>query len=369
MEQTIILDLQANIADNIDAKSQKIEGPFFHRWIPDSCDNAVVLPITEKGIIIKIWFEISKQTIVILDKKNINEDGKIEAGNLIAECSNIKISSELLEKLNNSVLNDPDLVKFSKDLYKYITHEINKFIKILSHLYGQYWLSEIPTFDSRLGSISYYWNASWKKNETDTFKQFLVDECSITIYSKTDENKNDNLEFKNYINISDWLEIPNHMQGGTYLDNIVFELIASANKHSKTNRLGFAFIDAYVALEIALNDLYKSKFNNSSAIDTKINDYLNNVDLPTKFVITASHYADLKKEQIENALESLKIRNKVAHEGYLPNSREKKYLYDLLDVINLLSGFPKIRRTKIIQGNLSASAEKWEELYKNEKCE
>jgi len=363
---------QTDIISNKFKDEFYIHGPLFHRWFPNGEKDAIVLPTTKNKIEISVWFNrcgsvvngfcmFSREKNEI-DEKVMIKQGKLDAGRLFVKCKNIKIGDDAYNILNKNKIGDEKYKKLAKKLSKEIIPSVNSFIEVLKINFGQYWLQKLKPYDSRSGNLGHYWSilfAKWKTLRGKKWHRFKPEEGKISLNVTVDDDC-----YKNYLTKSDWEHIKKSLKD---INKNIFatEILATAYELSDSGNLRYAFLEATLALELALNNfykVYKEKFQSDKDVYKQLNQFFN-LSLASKFVTTSASIERFSISTVKNAVKAISIRNKIAHEGYFPKPNDKICLLDLLKITNEFLPSPGVRKIELTSSNCLRSPGKWKEIY------
>lgn len=363
----ISLEFQVDIIDSEIKKELHIHGPLFHRWLPDGEKDKIILARTKNDIEISVWFNrygvvIRKFCIYNPKKKEIKESimrkqGKLEAGRLFVRCDNIQVSNVTFDLLKRNTIDHDGYKKIGKDIAKEVIPQVNVFINTLKINYGQYWLTPIKEYDSRIESIGNYWSfkfAHWKTPRQKKWTRFTPDNEPQCI----DWVMNDKI-YTAYLTKSDWENI-----GKTIKHNNIdeaAEVLLNSYKLIESDNIKYAFLEATLALELALSGYYNNKYKGQQNVLKQTKQFFD-LSLSAKMVVAAASFDIDDPTLIDDAIKAIKIRNKIAHEGYLPKQPDKAKLMSLLDIVNIILPEPKVRKVELTTGNSIMPVSKWNEI-------
>lgn len=143
------------------------QGVIFHRWLPDGKNNSIKLNVTLRNANAKVWFERCGYTddkfirynreFRKVDPQIMARQGCLFSGPLFGLIEIEKLPKKILDAIKDSNKGNEDYINFAKDLAQKVLYQpISDFIETLQTNYGQYWLKNIPKWDSRFRSLGYY---------------------------------------------------------------------------------------------------------------------------------------------------------------------------------------------------------------------
>ena len=152
-------------------------GPIFHRWLPDGEKDAVTVKSNSRNLNIKLWFErcgyiengwvrfdYKKREI---DPKILYRQAKVDAGPLRGKIEIKGLKEEEVQTIVDNKINDKKYVKIGKRVTKIINEYIIPFINTLRYHYGQYWIRELHSWNSKKESLGNYLKHLYMKWSTD----------------------------------------------------------------------------------------------------------------------------------------------------------------------------------------------------------
>jgi len=372
---SLLLRFTINLQDQSVDPPFNHPGPLFHRWLPNGRTDAIIKDIPEHDAHIELWFErcgfiesgmveYSETRKETLTDDIITKQGVLVGGHLQGSLSIHNLSDNDISVIKSQKINDKSLVSLCKKIVKDLIYpNISSFIKILRNHYGQYWINEIPEWDSREQSLGYYCysilNLEWLIDDgtCSKWKSFIPNDCTAHLASGTVSMITDDL--KNNITQSDWKLIGKYFQDG-YFPSFASDILGRAHKYLDQGHYRQAFIEAVTAFELGLSLSLKELFGASPKIEKAINNFLNTT-LDSQLTIVSIHMR-VDTTDIEKAIEAIGIRNKVVHEGYNPFSSEKDKLQALLNITSRIISGPGVKFPTINPGNAIMPPEDWDRL-------
>lgn len=325
------------------------KGPLFSRWLPNGEAEAITLDTGKSDYILQVWFEhrasVDNSGFIVYDYniKNQIPNEKIEKQSLLD--GGLLFGKLLLKNLSD---NQYLVVKENKvgdseyrDLGKLVIQTIlfprlSAFINFIRHHYGQFWLRPLKQWDSRTHSLGRYCqhiNLTWSDTGEDWHK-FLPDEVmgneTITVSKFSEEE---------YLSAQDWQDLsksrPEH-----YQPTIAEELLCRTHELTNRGEFRYAFIEGITGLELALGEFTRTRLKRLS-IETNSNNQFPNIPLDQKLTIISLAIGNINTEDFKMALEAIKTRNKIVHEGAHINNASEQQLLGLLKVIATLLPGPR----------------------------
>lgn len=311
-----------------------IIGPLFSKFLPKE-DDRIEIKLKEGHI--KFWFEkrgfhdesgyirydFNKNEI---DEKVIPNQGIIEGGHLFGE---IQLPGKFPKVGSPSdEIGNQKILKSTKDIIKIISEEVQLIIDQLRFNFGHYWIREFEEWDSRAHSLGYYCkNILHLKLYDEKTNDWLIvepnkSESTIQLAVLLRSSFPDYMTKENW-NLFKKLAIEKHKpsQAQKYLISAFIAL--------DSDDLSRAFIDAVTTLEMAI-DLYYRRINDKSEKFGKPISKIKGLGNREQLLIIFGSNLSMVSADLEAAIEAVEIRNRIVHEGYLPQIPDKPKLKSLL---------------------------------------
>ena len=349
------------------------EGPLFHRWLPEGESDAIGPSRQDNGNELILWFErygyVGTVGLITFahDKREVDpilmaKQGVLDGGPLHGKLTLRDVSDDELAAVQTGAKGNVHYLYLARRAVDYIHHETSRFINILRTNYGQHWLSELPQWDSSVESIGNYCRGrmglTWRTETNAPWQPFIPDEEPIQLTARMSSNA----QFKQYLTHTDWAQLAETLKKGYQPDSAGL-LLARAHQLMDEDSLKYALVEAVTALDIALGNFLRAKIKNSSALKDAAQSFYK-LQLPARTVALTAFLENVNAADLEAALEAIKMRNKVAHEGWQPSEQEipkvREKLLALFAVIGALLDGPSFRFPKSNIGNKLVTAEEWD---------
>jgi hypothetical protein len=302
-------------------------GPLFTKWLPNGDADALTLKTDEPNIELKVWFsrrgavqngiiefDYSKQDV---DQNVMEQQAILEAGPLSGSFILTDLTEEELSVVEQDVKDDPLYVKLGKRITKLIHRPVSRLIRILRVNYGQYWICDVPKWDSRRESLGAYCanklQLSWRCNQESSLQDFRPTNStsSFNITLPSDEF------FKQYLAREDFLQL-SEILASDYDPALATTAILRAHENFDQGDLSYAIIEACTALEIAMSSYVRKTYEGSKPLEGAVSEFFNLKKEAQLFFISLG-IEDISKECLELAIGGIKLRNSIVHEGYEPH--------------------------------------------------
>lgn len=345
----------------------EVIGPLFHRFIPNGPNEAVFLTPEGDPHEIRVWFARSaKLNGGILewdrhgsqfDESVMRRQAKLEGGPLygamLIDASDEEMESLLRrpkaldEPFGQDAGDDPPYVSLGKRVINVLQPRLANFISTLRNQYGQYWLEELPDCNSGQCTLGSYCSSVlslvWWDERTQDWRRFLPTNSGQIIRSKRLPGRG----YAEYLTEDDW----RRFQRSRCLTDVSTEvqLLGSATRALDSGEYRHAYIEVISALELVVaRRLTASGKLAKSAIQSFFDRATKNAQVAV--VLLATGAAD--SAEIEEVLAAIKVRNLVAHEGYLPSDAEATALRSVMRTIQRLAGLEEIKSPVLTLNNM-----------------
>jgi|SRR6185312_5618176 len=337
--------------------------------MPNGESDSINLNVGNSDYILRVWFErhgISDGMIEFdykekkVDPTIIPRQGILEIGPLYCLLEIKDVSDDELNAVKDNKIGDSNYLTLGKRVISVIQPPISSFLRILRIQYGQYWLRELFPFDSRFHSLGSYCASlrlQWSIDKTN-WSEFEPDQQVIRMTSNI---MRDHASYSNYINEEDWNEIKAKIKT-EYSPSYVMILLIQAWEHYDQKNTKYAILDGVTALELAIDELLRSALEKMNIKFTKIDEFNTTQSLPVKTMLVTGLKGNIKSEEIEDTLETIKIRNNIVHEGKNPPEDAGKRLKGLINTVSKMMENREFRFPKVNHGNALQDVVVWEKL-------
>lgn len=332
-------------------------GPLFHRWLPDGEKDAIALDTGDSNARLKIWFERTgfvKDGFIEFDRarrevdpKIMSRQGLLDAGPLHAVLEIRDLEESQLSFLRNNAIGDPDYVGLGKRAAKLVYSSLSRLLDLLRTNYGQYWIGELASWDSRKESVGHYCRslrAQWSLDDGETWTDFVPDHPMVTLTTVVQFGLQ---PYRVYLSKEDYQEIPR---------NVGEDPSPAARRLSRSHEsldqgdLRNALLEGATAAELAVSEFIRRKFPK----DYSILGSFSNVPLRVQLAVLAAAAGRSSAEDIEHSEKAIDMRNKVVHEGWNPTDDAEIEVSGLHRTVAVLLSGPDFRFPSIDGGNTLA---------------
>ena len=320
-------------------------GPLFHRWLPDGPKDGIVLPVDDSAAELRVWFERFgivdadgyvryKENVQEIDPLVMETQGILEAGPLYGHLVIRDVSDDAVKAIKNEVQGNAAYQRFGKRVTtRLIYPSVSRFIRVLRLVYGQYWIKELETWDSRERSLGAYCVTLQLQCSHDDGATWLWFMPNNPVYRLVGEKPSASGFRDNYLTHDDWVELAGKI--AFYELTVTQESLRLATQLLYEGNLRHALIEAVVALELAIDDLLRSGWDEVENKEAEFGRFTE-LGLPTKISVVAKLTGWITAHQAARVREAVRLRNNLVHQGeqLLPQSR--KLITDLIEAIGAL---------------------------------
>lgn len=311
-------------------------GPLCTFWLPNGEEDHIEIRLRKMRGYIHFWFERSgyKDNTGFInfdydrheaDSETIDRQGVLDAGPLFGRMVlEYDVDEAITEVVKFNRINDENYKAFGKKVVREINQAIIIIVNILRNFYGQYWINKVESWDSRdypLGVYcKYHLQLRYRFDEKDDWHPFIPDD-EIQSLSFTSVVKQ---EFPELISREDWEDIKSRVRNRE-VPSFVMEMINEAHIYAERGEKKAAIIAACTALELAIDEKYKSQFSGNPIVEVEFSAFYN-IPLKAKAIAAIAGREEDGLSLIESALYFIDLRNKIVHEGHVP---PEKLAHDL----------------------------------------
>lgn len=335
-------------------------GPIFHRWLPNGENDSISIKTKSRNVIVNAWFErcgFVQDGWIRFDYKKretdhniIKRQAKLDAGPLRISIQIKALTQQDIITLESANQGDKDYIRIGKRVTKILNENIIPFIDTLRFYYGQYWLQELNKWNSAEETLGSYFKKIYTKYSTDqgkTWKEFIPDKIErrahVFIALPSD--------FSAYISQEDWKSL-DKIDPCEFKLTLSIKLLQTAHKLMDEGDYKQAIIESNTALEVAISDLFKDRLSLSKELKKEMESFWQ-LKIRPQLTVIASLIQGLSRNDIENSIEMVKVRNKIIHKGFSPKNdfATRKKLKSFFTIISKIISEKNIRFPSTAGGN------------------
>ncbi len=338
-------------------------GPSFHRWLPRGIKDAIETDV-ELGHL-QLWFErrgFTERMVQFdfdrheVDPHIVAKQGRLDAGPLFGKLQLANTPDDVIDILRRNLTGNAGYVALGKSIVKSVHPIIGRLFRLLRERYGQHWLKALELWDSRrlsLGAICGDWNMSWSDDNGASWHVFKPDK-SVRKYDATEQAK-----FTEYSTQSDWFDLKTAMEKEDD-PSLATELVTNSHRMISEGEFRHAVVEAVSALEVAISDAVRASIKGSNKLTDSATSFLKDTPLKTRLAVVSSFVGGIPAATVEDALAGIELRNRVVHEGFVPEQQNMKQVRAALEVAAMLVPGPRIKFPVLSDWNSIAEADAWE---------
>jgi hypothetical protein len=357
---TISLRFAMHLGDPFSTDAQ---GPLFFRWLPR--ENSAITLAPSSQVSLKLWIERPRERYrghedhplsVTADTKVW---GKVEGGSLKGVLLHSSVPNDVLQAITRKKTGDRSYIEFGKSIVKDVLEpQLSRFIKILRVNFGQYWLRDLPPWDSRTYTLGGYCQnilaLEWSINDTD-WDSFIPNEAQLTFHAGSFGGGR---QYLNLISESDW-GILKDLMLSEHTPSEASSLLAQAHALFDRGHHRHAFIEAVTALEIAISELIAKNLGTTPPKDVE---NFSRQSIKTQLVAVSATSGLLSSSELEITLKAISIRNEMVHDRMTYGAEKRNEFMGLLQVTNKIAGGTVFKFPSLDGGNLQMPVSEWEKL-------
>ncbi len=294
-------------------------GPLFFRFLPDGEADAIEVPIGNEAYSLSLWFErrgyVDHRGLIVWDAKRrevtadlVSRQGILQGGPLFGRLQVNNVTDAELKALRADLVGHSEYEAFAKRCLDIIVPHSSRLIKILRDTYGQYWIPELHTWDSRTVTLGAYCRNTlqmrWRESADDTYRDLIPTQPNFTIRLEADDWDN-----PQYISVSDWHDM-HKLMAQKFEPPLASSVTARANELLEGGNIRHAIIEAVTAIEIAIAGVMTR-----AEVDKNELNFFWSTGLQNRLMIVAAARGDLDRKSLDKLLEIIDLRNKIVHEG------------------------------------------------------
>lgn len=354
------IDLQGKGAREFEDK----HGPTFYKWLPDGRADCIEIPTGHERYTLEVWFErrgyVYEDTIIYdesrreVDPSLMRIQGKLEAGPLMGLLEIKDPPEGAVNAIRQEDIGSGEYKDFGKNIIqKCLSPNLRDFLRILRVRYGQYWVPQLPEWDSRSESLGAYCNSKlhleYKLGGQEKWKDFLPTRPSETATFTTTTSEE---EWSKFLTQQDWKEIQELVYSETQPSSMSEVYLIKTHKLTDQEKFRRAFISGVTALELACDNLIEEQLEGLNFKNNVKNKFEQGLSLKDQMTILANK-KDINGPEIAKAREAVKIRNDIIHEGKSPPKNPEDQLRALIVVVSKLMLEEIIKLPKDLYGQVS----------------
>lgn len=360
--ETLLIKFRVRLTD---FQEQKSRGPLFHRWLPNGEEDAIEIDTGYPDYKLEVWFDrwnFAKDSTIDnndvkreeFDEKDLLSQGALDAGFLLGRLEIENISDSIVQFIREDNKGNEEYVQLAKQLLNNVLYpKLSGFVNTLRFDYGQYWLNEIPEWDSRERSLGDYYrselHARWSLDGGNEWHRFIPNDIvpKLNMFGRSET------DYEELLTQDDWRRIEDRMSDwdGEPSLNTSETLFVETHRLLDQEKYKQAFIRNGTLLEITTEEKVNSLFDpygqgfSVGSLRTKLG------GLKQLVALTATLLGNNTEQEIKDTVRSIEIRNKIVHENEYPADElnESEKLSGSLEVAKSIMGNDQIKLPKYLK--------------------
>jgi hypothetical protein len=166
-------------------------------------------------------------------------------------------------------------------------------------------------------------------------------------------------KFNEYLTQADWHDLKAAVEKRQD-PSPAAQLLTNSHRLISSGELRLAVIEAVSALEVAISDAVSSPIKGADKLTDAAAPFLNETPLKARMIVATSLIGGIDNETVEDALAAIELRNRVVHDGFLPEERNMKQVRAALEVATKLIPGPRIKFPVLTGSNFIAEPDVWQ---------
>jgi len=306
----------------------------FHRWLPDSENDALVLPIEWRGTL-NVWFErcgyVDESGFVRFDRKrrevdqaSLRRQAVVFSGPLHGLLQLEEVEPQDLESVRRgtAVYEEQQRTKqvpfqteyyidFGKRVAKILGPPLARLFDFLRFSYGQYWIPTFRPWNSKFQNLGAFFAslfAEWSDDEGKSWHPFRPAMPEhVTVMPA--------IPWAQFLTEQDWRELAKALQAGLE-PGVAVKALSRSNRFLDEDEDATALVEGVTALEIAIREYVNRRLERSEV--PEIADFNELTRTSQLKVVLAILDPPVESDLAKNAIKAIEQRNDFVHRGILP---------------------------------------------------
>ena len=366
----LLIKFAVNLEGGSGAFIRSPKGPLFHRWLPEGEKDSISFVTGYPYAKLKAWFErrgFMDGGFITYDTNRREVDETVIPQQAVLDGGPLRgtieftggISSEEMHAVLNNKIGDPAYVGLAKRVVLFIFPHITRLISILRVQFGQYWLRELPAWDSRRESLGGYCASRlfmhWSADDGAAWHPFQPDESRTTI---TVELRTAGAAYADYMTSEDWAILKSLLESG-FEPTLASHLLSRAYESLEDGDVKNGFVEGITALEVALSKIIKDRSNAVPSLEKDI-DFVFSLRLSQRVALIPLLMPHMSMSDLPLVVKALKLRHAIVHDGLVPSDADTKILVALLKFTAQLVPGPHMKFPSANSGNSIKPVAEWE---------
>jgi len=184
----------------------------------------------------------------------------------------------------------------------------------------------------------------WREGPDQPWRKFKPTESHSTLHATPLPRR----RHREYLTESDWRDIQSSIHSRSEVP-LALRLLAKAHELREANQVSEALIQAVTGVEVAIEYFLKTRRQDGSK-DAELQQGFFGLPLRTRLAVLMAVVDSVPTGTLNAAVEAIRTRNDVVHEGALPGDIDSQ-LYALLECGRALLGLREMKTPVLYAGN------------------
>lgn len=346
------LSIAMHLTNPYAAERVAVNGPLFHRWLPDGQEDALVFPSDSSQNSLRVWF--SRRGYVdnglvrfAIDRREVDEgvmsrQGILDAGPLRGEATFAQLSASEMAAIRENRCGSDDYLRVGKRVAEFLCRSLQPLLGMLKFQYGQSWIDELLPWDSRRESLGQYCHGNfqlkWRETVDAEWLPFLPDTCRITLRSPFLDSD----AYREFLTQEDWRRIQDAF-GALPSPPLALRIAGRAHELSGLGLEAEAYIQAVTALELALEcflDVRAQEYGQAAVATLRA---FATQGLSYQLTVVSAASGKIDSATLDAAVRGINTRNGVVHEAKSTAGLGVADLLAIRKCVQILLGLPELK--------------------------
>ena len=279
--------------------------------------------------------EEGKERLAAIRKRDEEFKTKLHfIGPITGELIIQNVGSETMLAIAKEERENEHYIEIGKKVAHLIYAGARKYVDVLRYQYGQHWIPAVTRYKKGSQLIGYLQEKStrWFNEAEGNWWYFWASTGDYRVHITP--HYSPNRPESQGISRTDWDDIATLCKG-EYTPTVAARLLGQAHQLAERQEWRLCLIEVATALEAAVNQFLYGK------VDPSLIPHLPSVQkgniLDRKgLTVVAATLAGATKDQIENAVQLIKLRNQYLHEGTVGHAKLSTLIYPTMQVVRQL---------------------------------
>jgi hypothetical protein len=358
--ETLHLRFAINLRDYGVDDFQRPNGPLFHRWLPNGRADALSIATADSRNRLTVWFErrgyIDASFIrydtqrTEVDEEIMRRQARLDAGPIRGEAQFVHVSNAELQAILEDRVGSSEYIELGRRIIEFLYPPLSTLIGVLRIQYGQHWLPELRSWDSRSQSLGSYCSSTfylhWRDGEDSDWRKFQPTDLSQTIRAERLPGRG----YAEYLTQDDWRRIQTSFSPKAQIP-LALRVVGRAHQLRDSDHISEAFVQAVTGLELAIEHFLNARATGLSKDTSELAHQLTGLPLKVQLSILAIATSLVPKATLDLALGAIDLRNKIVHEGATNDDPDRKMFLAIIECVKGLLDLGELKTPSLGNGN------------------